>query len=114
MAGGRRAERATARQRGGESRNKKMLEDGERLLRAERFPEARAIFERLTKSKRDRGPALARLAEISFQEKNAAQAVRSPNRRSTMVAASRPASCWATRTSGWRTTMKPPRPTKTR
>ena len=34
--------------------NKKMLEDGERLLRAERFGEARAVFEKLAKSKRDR------------------------------------------------------------
>jgi serine/threonine-protein kinase len=57
--------------------NKKLLQDGERLLRAERFPEARSIFEQLTKSKRDRGPALVGLAEIAFQEKNYTQAVRS-------------------------------------
>ena len=57
--------------------NKKMLEDGERLLRAERFNEARAIFAKLAKSKRDRGPALIGLAEISFQEKNYGAAVRS-------------------------------------
>jgi serine/threonine protein kinase len=57
--------------------NKKMLTEGERLLRAERFPEARQIFEKLTQSKRDRGPALVGLAEISFQEKNYAQAVKS-------------------------------------
>ncbi len=42
---------------------------GERLLRAERFAEARGIFEKLAKSKRERGPALVGLAEISFQEK---------------------------------------------
>ena len=57
--------------------NKKMLEDGERLLRAERFGEAREIFAKLAKSKRDRGPALVGLAEISFQEKNYGAAVRS-------------------------------------
>ena len=57
--------------------NKKMLEDGERLLRAERFGEARAVFAKLAKSKRDRGPALVGLAEIAFQEKNYGAAVRS-------------------------------------
>ena len=49
--------------------NKKLLADGERMLRAERFAEARGIFEKLTKSKRERGSALVGLAEISFQEK---------------------------------------------
>jgi cytochrome c-type biogenesis protein CcmH/NrfG len=44
------------------------------MLRAERFPEARAIFEKLTKSKRERGQALVGLAEISFQEKKYADA----------------------------------------
>jgi serine/threonine protein kinase len=57
--------------------NKRLLKEGERLLRAERFPEARHIFEKLSQSKKDRGPALVGLAEISFQEKNYAQAVRS-------------------------------------
>jgi eukaryotic-like serine/threonine-protein kinase len=57
--------------------NKRLLEDGQKLLRAERFPEARAVFEKLAKSKRDRGPALVGLAEISFQEKNYTEAVRS-------------------------------------
>jgi tetratricopeptide (TPR) repeat protein len=57
--------------------NRKMLADGERLLRAERFSEARAVFAKLAKSKRDRGPALIGLAEISFQEKNYGAAVRS-------------------------------------
>ena len=38
---------------------------------------ARHIFEKLSSSKKDRGPALVGLAEISFQEKNYAQAVRS-------------------------------------
>jgi serine/threonine protein kinase len=57
--------------------NKKLLQEGERLLRAERFPEARRVFEKLSQSKKDRGPALVGLAEISFQEKNYAQAVKS-------------------------------------
>jgi tetratricopeptide (TPR) repeat protein len=58
---------------------KHLLDDGERLLRAERFPEAREIFEKLakSKSKSERAPALVGLAEISFQEKNYADAVRS-------------------------------------
>ena len=54
-----------------------MLADGERLLRAERFPEARSVFQKVALSKRDRGPALVGLAEISFQEKNYVQAVKS-------------------------------------
>jgi hypothetical protein len=57
--------------------SKKLLAEGERLLRAERFPEAREIFEKLTKSRHDRGPALVGLAEISFQEKKYGEAVRS-------------------------------------
>ena len=60
--------------------SRKQLEEGERLLRAERFAEARGIFIRLTGSRRDRGPALVGLAEISFQEKNYAEAVRSATR----------------------------------
>jgi serine/threonine protein kinase len=57
--------------------NKRLLKEGERLLHAEHFPEARQVFERLAQSKRERGPALVGLAEISFQEKNYTQAVRS-------------------------------------
>jgi serine/threonine protein kinase len=57
--------------------SKKLLTEGQRLMRAERFPEARNIFEKLSQSKRDRGPALVGLAEISFQEKNYTQAVKS-------------------------------------
>jgi cytochrome c-type biogenesis protein CcmH/NrfG len=48
---------------------KKMLAEGERMLRAERFAEARGIFEKLAKGKKERGPALVGLAEIAFQEK---------------------------------------------
>ncbi|HXT98669.1 MAG TPA: protein kinase, partial [Polyangia bacterium] len=57
--------------------SKRLLEDGQRLLRAERFGEARAVFQKLAKSKRDRGQALVGLAEISFQEKNYTEAVHS-------------------------------------
>ena len=46
-------------------------------MRAERFSEAREIFEKLTKSRRDRGLALVGLAEISFQEKKYGEAVHS-------------------------------------
>jgi serine/threonine protein kinase len=60
--------------------SRKQLEEGERMLRAERFVEARAIFSRLTRSKRDRGPALVGLAEIAFQERNYAEAVKSAAR----------------------------------
>jgi serine/threonine protein kinase len=54
---------------------KRMVEDAERLLHAERFAEARALFEKLAKSKRDRRVAMLGLAEIAFQEKNYAEAV---------------------------------------
>ncbi len=57
--------------------SKKLLADANRLLRAERFAEAREMFEKLTKSKRERGRALVGLAEISFQEKKYADAARS-------------------------------------
>ena len=57
--------------------NKHLLEEGQRLFRAERFAEARTLFEKVAKSKHDRGPALVGLAEISFQEKNYADVVRS-------------------------------------
>jgi hypothetical protein len=57
--------------------NKHLLEEGQRLLHAERFAEARTLFEKVAKSKRDRGQALVGLAEISFQEKNYSDVVRS-------------------------------------
>jgi serine/threonine-protein kinase len=57
--------------------SRRLLADGERLLRAERFSEARDVFQKVARSKRDRGPALVGLAEISFQEKNYAEAARS-------------------------------------
>jgi serine/threonine protein kinase len=57
--------------------NKRLRKEGERLLRAEKFPEARKVFEKLSTSKKDRGPALVALAEISFQEKDYPQTVKS-------------------------------------
>jgi serine/threonine-protein kinase len=57
--------------------SRKMLKEGERLLHLERFTEARGIFQKLSQSKRDRGRALVGLAEISFQEKKYAEAVKS-------------------------------------
>ena len=76
-----RAARGAARAPGGSAAdNRKQLEEAERLLRAERFTEARGIFTRLAKSRRDRGPALVGLAEISFQEKHYEEAVKSATR----------------------------------
>ena len=54
-----------------------MLKEGERLLHLEKFGEARGLFQKASQSKRDRGPALVGLAEISFQEKKYADAVKS-------------------------------------
>jgi serine/threonine protein kinase len=61
----------------GGAEGKKLLADANRMLRAERFAEAREMFEKLTKSKRERGMALVGLAEIAFQEKKYADAARS-------------------------------------
>jgi serine/threonine-protein kinase len=61
---------------GNSAESRRQLAEGERMLRAERFAEARGIFEKLTKSKRERGAALVGLAEISFQEKKYADAAR--------------------------------------
>jgi len=61
---------------GSNAESRKLLAEGERMLRAERFAEARGIFEKLSKSKRERGPALVGLAEVSFQEKKYADAAR--------------------------------------
>jgi serine/threonine protein kinase len=57
--------------------SKKMLKEGERLLHLEKFGEARGLFQKVAQSKRDRGPALVGLAEISFQEKKYVEAVKS-------------------------------------
>jgi serine/threonine-protein kinase len=57
--------------------SKKMLKEGERLLHLEKFTEARGVFQKVAQSKRDRGRALVGLAEISFQEKKYAEAVKS-------------------------------------
>jgi cytochrome c-type biogenesis protein CcmH/NrfG len=64
----------------GGSENRKLLADAQRMLRAERFAEARGLFEKLAKSKRERGQALVGLAEISFQEKKYADAARAAER----------------------------------
>ncbi|MBC8134097.1 MAG: tetratricopeptide repeat protein, partial [Deltaproteobacteria bacterium] len=56
---------------------KKMLTEGEQLLRAQRFAEAREVFTKLIKSKPTRGRALVALAEIAFQEKNYEETIRS-------------------------------------
>jgi hypothetical protein len=56
---------------------KKMLGEGEQLLRAQRFKEAGDVFAKLTKSKATRGRALVAIAEIAFQEKNYEQTIRS-------------------------------------
>ena len=57
--------------------NRKLLDEGERLLRAERFVEAREVFNKVTKSRRDKAAALVGLAEIAFQEKHYGDAVKS-------------------------------------
>jgi Flp pilus assembly protein TadD len=59
------------------SETRKMLGEGEQLLRAQRFAEARDVFTKLTKTKATRGRALVALAEIAFQEKNYEETIRS-------------------------------------
>ena len=71
------AKTKTSAHAGAAADNKHLLEEGQRLFRAERFAEARTLFEKVAKSKRDRGQALVGLAEISFQEKNYSDVVRS-------------------------------------
>jgi Flp pilus assembly protein TadD len=56
---------------------RKMLVEGEQMLRAQRFAEARDIFSKLTKTKGTRGRVLVALAEIAFQEKNYEETIRS-------------------------------------
>ena len=56
---------------------RKMLVEGEQMLRAQRFTEARDIFSKLTKTKGTRGRALVAMAEIAFQEKNYEETIRS-------------------------------------
>jgi hypothetical protein len=56
---------------------RKLLDDAEGLLRAQRFNEASAIFSRLAKNKSTRGRALVALAEIAFQERNYEETIRS-------------------------------------
>ncbi|HVZ88501.1 MAG TPA: protein kinase [Polyangia bacterium] len=61
---------------GSSADGRRLLEEGQRLLHAERFAEARASFQKALKSRHDRGRALAGLAAIAFQEKNYAEAVK--------------------------------------
>jgi tetratricopeptide (TPR) repeat protein len=79
LRGGSRASRAAARVARAKAlvESRKMLDEGERLLRAQHFSEARDVFTKLTKLKPLRGSALVGLAEISFQEKKYDEAVRS-------------------------------------
>jgi tetratricopeptide (TPR) repeat protein len=71
------AAKAKVSPRPGAADSKHLLDDAQRLFRAQRFAEARTLFEKATKSKRDRGQALVGLAEISFQEKNYTDVVHS-------------------------------------
>jgi serine/threonine protein kinase len=71
------AKSAKAQRAAAAAESKRLLVEGERLLRAEKFPEARKAFDKVAQSKRDRGPALVGLAEVAFQEKNYTQAARS-------------------------------------
>ena len=53
----------------------KILQEGRDFLRAQRFDEARAAFERLVHAGRGRGPALLGLAKIAFQKHEYQEAV---------------------------------------
>jgi serine/threonine-protein kinase len=54
---------------------RKLLQEGRDFLRAQRFDEARAAFERLVHSPKTRGPALVGLAKIAFQKHEYQEAV---------------------------------------
>ena len=53
----------------------KTLQEGRDFLRAQRFDEARAAFERLVQAGKSRGPALVGLAKIAFQKHEYQEAV---------------------------------------
>ncbi len=55
--------------------SRKLLDDGLRLMQAQRFDDARANFTKLLDSKQ-KGAALVGLGKIAFQEKNFAEAIR--------------------------------------
>jgi serine/threonine protein kinase/predicted negative regulator of RcsB-dependent stress response len=54
---------------------RKLLQDARDFLRAQRFDEARAAFERLLHAGKSRGPALVGLAKIAFQQHDYQEAV---------------------------------------
>jgi tetratricopeptide (TPR) repeat protein len=53
----------------------KLLQDGRDFLRAQRFDEAQAAFERVAHMGKNRGPALVGLAKIAFQKHEYQEAV---------------------------------------
>jgi serine/threonine protein kinase len=58
-----------------QAESSKILQEGRDFLRAQRFDEARAAFERLVQSGKSRGPALVGLAKIAFQKHDYQEAV---------------------------------------
>jgi serine/threonine protein kinase len=58
-----------------QAESSKILQEGRDFLRAQRFDEARAAFERLVQAGKSRGPALVGLAKIAFQKKEYQEAV---------------------------------------
>ena len=58
-----------------QAESSKILQEGRDFLRAQRFEEAGAAFERLAHAGRSRGPALVGLAKIAFQKKEYQEAV---------------------------------------
>jgi tetratricopeptide (TPR) repeat protein len=55
--------------------NEEALREAQQLLHAQRYPEARAAFEKLLAAKPTKGAASAGLAKIAFQERNYKEAV---------------------------------------
>jgi serine/threonine protein kinase len=55
---------------------RKLLADGQRLLKEQRFAEARLAFTRLLDAKRTKGPALVGLGEVAFQQRDYPEALR--------------------------------------
>jgi tetratricopeptide (TPR) repeat protein len=52
-----------------------LLQEARNFLSAQRFDDARAVFERLVQSGKNRGPALVGLAKIAFQKQSYQEAV---------------------------------------
>lgn len=55
---------------------KRLLAEAQRLVKAQRFPEARASFSRLLDAKREKGSAMVGLGQVAFQEKDYDEAIR--------------------------------------